>query len=69
MVMALLTSSDVHIRKALPTARLGYLQRCFDGEAVQQPVLARAGMPAMKPMPRAYTLDLRKPQKNSSWLM
>jgi len=54
--------SDVHIRKAFAYAFDWdtYIADVFEGEAVQQPVLARAGMPGYDPDAPVYTLDLDK---------
>jgi peptide/nickel transport system substrate-binding protein len=54
--------SDVHIRKAFAYAFDWdtYIADVFEGEAVQQPVLARAGMPGYDAEAPVYTLDLDK---------
>ena len=54
--------SDVHVRKGFAYAFdwETYISDVFDGEAVQQPVLARAGMPGYDANAPVYTLDLDK---------
>jgi peptide/nickel transport system substrate-binding protein len=54
--------SDVHIRKGFAYSFDWdtYISDVFDGEAVQQPVLARAGMPGYDANAPVYTLDLDK---------
>jgi peptide/nickel transport system substrate-binding protein len=54
--------SDIHVRKGFAYSFDWdiYITDVFDGEAVQQPVLARAGMPGYDPDAPVYTLDLDK---------
>ncbi len=54
--------SDVHVRKGFAYSFDWdtYISDVFDGEAVQQPVLARAGMPGYEADAPVYTLDLDK---------
>jgi peptide/nickel transport system substrate-binding protein len=54
--------SDIHVRKGFAYSFDWdtYIADVFDGEAVQQPVLARAGMPGYDPDAPVYTLDLDK---------
>ncbi|MEP0806321.1 MAG: ABC transporter substrate-binding protein [Chloroflexota bacterium] len=54
--------SDVHIRKAFAYCFDWdtYISDVFDGEAVQQPVLARMGMPGYQADAPVYTFDLAK---------
>jgi peptide/nickel transport system substrate-binding protein len=54
--------SDIHIRKGFAYAFdwETYISDVFNGEAVQQPVLARAGMPGYDAEAPVYTLDLDK---------
>ena len=54
--------SDVHVRKGFAYAFDWdtYISDVFDGEAVQQPVLARRGMPGYQADAPVYTLDLDK---------
>jgi peptide/nickel transport system substrate-binding protein len=54
--------SDVHVRKGFAYAFdwETYISDVFDGEAVQQPVLARAGMAGYDAEAPVYTLDLDK---------
>jgi peptide/nickel transport system substrate-binding protein len=54
--------SDLHIRKAFAYCFdwETYISDVFDGEAVQQPVLARQGMPGYQADAPVYTHDLAK---------
>ncbi len=54
--------SDVNIRKGFAYAFDWdtYINDVFDGEAVQQPVLARVGMPGYQADAPVYTFDLEK---------
>jgi peptide/nickel transport system substrate-binding protein len=54
--------SDEHVRKGFAYAfdMDTYISDVFSGEAVQQPVLARAGMPGYDANAPVYTLDLDK---------
>jgi peptide/nickel transport system substrate-binding protein len=54
--------SDIHVRKGFAYSfdMDTYIADVFDGEAVQQPVLARAGMAGYEPDAPVYTLDLDK---------
>ena len=54
--------SDVHVRKGFAYSFdwETYIADVFDGEAIQQPVLARQGMPGYEPDAPVYTLDLDK---------
>jgi peptide/nickel transport system substrate-binding protein len=54
--------SDIHVRKGFAYSFDWdiYITDVFDGEAVQQPVLARQGMPGYDPDAPVYTLDLDK---------
>ncbi|MDO9302566.1 MAG: ABC transporter substrate-binding protein, partial [Anaerolineales bacterium] len=54
--------TDVHVRKGFAYSFDWdtYISDVFDGEAVQQPVLARAGMPGYEADAPVYTLDLEK---------
>jgi peptide/nickel transport system substrate-binding protein len=54
--------SDIHIRKAFAYCFdwETYISDVFDGEAVQQPVLARQGMPGYQADAPVYTHDLAK---------
>jgi peptide/nickel transport system substrate-binding protein len=54
--------SDVHIRKGFAYAFDWdtYISDVFDGEAIQQPVLARMGMAGYQADAPVYTLDLEK---------
>jgi peptide/nickel transport system substrate-binding protein len=54
--------SDIHVRKGFAYSFDWdtYIADVFDGEAVQQPVLARAGMPGYDADAPVYTLDLDK---------
>jgi peptide/nickel transport system substrate-binding protein len=54
--------SDVHVRKGFAYSFDWdtYIGDVYDGEAVQQPVLARAGMPGYEADAPVYTLDLEK---------
>ena len=51
--------SDIHVRKGFAYSFDWdtYISDVFNGEAVQQPVLARAGMPGYDPSAPVYTLD------------
>jgi ABC-type transport system substrate-binding protein len=54
--------SDIHIRKGFAYAFDWdtYISEVYNGEAVQQPVLARAGMPGYQADAPVYTYDLDK---------
>jgi peptide/nickel transport system substrate-binding protein len=54
--------SDIHVRKGFAYSFDWdtYISDVFNGEAVQQPVLARAGMPGYDAEAPVYTLDLDK---------
>jgi peptide/nickel transport system substrate-binding protein len=54
--------SDIHVRKGFAYAFDWdtYISDVFNGEAVQQPVLARAGMPGYQGDAPVYTYDLDK---------
>ncbi len=54
--------SDIHVRKGFAYAfdMETYINDVFSGEAVQQPVLARAGMPGYDANAPVYTFDLDK---------
>ncbi len=54
--------SDIHIRKAFAYCFDWdtYISDVFDGEAIQQPVLARQGMPGYQADAPVYTYDLAK---------
>ncbi|RPJ26400.1 MAG: ABC transporter substrate-binding protein [Chloroflexi bacterium] len=54
--------SDIHVRKGFAYSFDWdvYISDVFEGEAVQQPVLARAGMPGYQADAPVYTFDLDK---------
>ena len=57
--------SDIHIRKGFAYSFDWdtYISDVFDGEAVQQPVLARQGMPGYQADAPVYTLDPAKSEE------